>query len=411
MATQLASLLSGAARASTALSDAAGNATRDLGPQLAEVEKNLMALAGNVSRDLERGLEQLRPPPEVLEGVVRPVAAALDSALGGAAQLLVSGPNVTAGLGGVLEQLESVARQIFGDADALLGGLLGGGAPPDPLAGLQGLLAGIGRPGASDSEAQPGTVDDSASEDGARPSTADVSDQRPDESDDSSNRPPNTSTATAGSQRNTTRSLPGTHGGRRNSTSGRGLLAVAWQDAGARASDFDVAAFRGRLGASLADMVASFANDLVGSVLGLQGVSLSDGITSIMGNLASSLLSALTGLRSAAAELPQGPILSVIMGGSNRTALDGLELLSTGLSAALRGDADAPTVDTLSALLGQAGPVLNALGTSRGGLLAAGPVAAAEQLATRFGTVSEAAGGMLGRLQARLARLVPGPAP
>jgi hypothetical protein len=117
---QLAGLLGAAAQAGKSLNATivgfTGNDTKPA--QLVLLDRNLAELGNNIARDVNNTLTALRPPIQVLEGVVRPLAATLNETLGGVTVLL-TGP-VSGGLTAALQQLQGFANgAIKGVSDAL----------------------------------------------------------------------------------------------------------------------------------------------------------------------------------------------------------------------------------------------------------------------------------------------------
>ncbi|WIA10944.1 hypothetical protein OEZ85_011107 [Tetradesmus obliquus] len=107
---QLAGLLGAAAQAGKSLNaTVTGLAKNDTKPApLIALDRNLAELGNNIARDVNNTLTALRPPIQVLEGVVRPLAATLNATLGSVAAL-VSGP-VSGGLTQVLQVLQTFAN-------------------------------------------------------------------------------------------------------------------------------------------------------------------------------------------------------------------------------------------------------------------------------------------------------------
>jgi hypothetical protein len=107
---QLAGLLGAAAQAgkslNATLSSTLGNDTKPA--PLVMLDQNLAELGNNIARDVNNTLTALRPPIQVLEGVVRPLAAALNDTLGGVTALLTGAP-VSTGITGVLQLLANFA--------------------------------------------------------------------------------------------------------------------------------------------------------------------------------------------------------------------------------------------------------------------------------------------------------------
>jgi hypothetical protein len=108
---QLAGLLGAAAQAGKSLNT---TLTATLGADskpapLVMLDRNLAELGNNIARDVNNTLTALRPPIQVLEGVVRPLAAALNDTLGGVTALLTGGP-VASSITGVLQLLGNFAN-------------------------------------------------------------------------------------------------------------------------------------------------------------------------------------------------------------------------------------------------------------------------------------------------------------
>ncbi|KAF6252774.1 hypothetical protein COO60DRAFT_501050 [Scenedesmus sp. NREL 46B-D3] len=118
---QLAGLLGAAAQAgkslNATLAGPSGNNTKP--PQLAMLDRNLLELGNNIARDVNNTLTALRPPIQILEGIVRPLAIALNTTLGGFTALLTGTP-VSAGLTGVLQLLLGFATSIIQGVAAAL---------------------------------------------------------------------------------------------------------------------------------------------------------------------------------------------------------------------------------------------------------------------------------------------------
>jgi hypothetical protein len=108
---QLAGLLGAAAQAgkslNTTLTSTLGNDTKPA--PLVMLDQNLAELGNNIARDVNNTLTALRPPIQVLEGVVRPLAAALNDTLGGVTALLTGGAPLSTGITGVLQLLANFA--------------------------------------------------------------------------------------------------------------------------------------------------------------------------------------------------------------------------------------------------------------------------------------------------------------